>query len=424
MALIPHQLKSPPKYLLASILCSANGLLFGMDTGIIGPATDMKYFKSAFGGSENSTIHGLIVSCILIPAALSSFFAGHLADRCGRVKGISIGTFIFGVGAAIEAGSISLAMFIVGRIIEGIGEGLFLGNLVVFICEISPITIRGALTTGPQLACTLGLVLGYFTSYGTSGMQSSVSWRMPWIILAAFSMIICAFSLACLPETPQWLGLQGRVQEAEEVWDKLGVTSADREKVELQVQTREKKVAKLLDIFSKDVRGRTALAVFLMGMQQMSGIDGVLYVRSQHQHTYPISSEPSPANQQLTVRPTTIPKRRARLVRSELSSLGRVSARHLRSHDPGPLLRRQMGPANEHYIRRTRDGDPDVRDGRPVRRRRRAQAKRRGSLGRDRGHLSLRRAVFRDLGHNGQGIRGGDPAAAHASVGDHAVPFE
>jgi hypothetical protein len=75
---------------------------------------------------------------------------------------------------------------------------------------------------------------------------------------------------------------------AEEAWDKLGVTCADREKVEVQVQTTEIEpgnekdgqttMEKLMDVFSKDVRGRTALAVFLMGMQQMSGIDGVLYV--------------------------------------------------------------------------------------------------------------------------------------------------
>ncbi|KAI9044082.1 putative MFS sugar transporter [Aspergillus affinis] len=287
----------PPKYLLGCILCSANGLLFGMDTGIIGPVTDMKSFKAEFGGSQNSTIHGLIVSSILIPAALSSFFAGYVADHLGRPKGICIGTFIFGIGAAIEAGAIHLAMFIVGRCVEGIGEGLFLGNLVVLICEISPVRTRGALTTGPQLATTMGLVLGYFISYGTASIQSSLSWRMPWILLSAFAMVICALSLMFLPESPQWLGLQGRYAEAEEAWDALGVTLADREKVEGQVQVREtepdsdfepepKKTApgtveKLLDVFSKDVRGRTALAVFLMGMQQLAGIDGVLYYAPQ-----------------------------------------------------------------------------------------------------------------------------------------------
>jgi MFS family permease len=259
-----------------------------MDTGIIGPVTDMKDFKAEFGGSENSTIHGLIVSCILIPAALSSFFAGYIADRLGRPKGISIGVFIFGIGAAIEAGAVQLSMFIVGRVVEGLGEGLFLGNLVVLICEISPTRTRGALTTGPQLATTLGLVVGYFVCYGTSNIQSSLSWRMPFILLSAFSMALCVLSLIFLPESPQWLGLQGRYAMAEEAWDNLGVTCADREKVEVQVQTTEIEpgnekdgqttMEKLMDVFSKDVRGRTALAVFLMGMQQMSGIDGVLYV--------------------------------------------------------------------------------------------------------------------------------------------------
>ncbi|PIG87411.1 hypothetical protein AARAC_007465 [Aspergillus arachidicola] len=285
MGLIPPQLKSPPKYLLASILCSANGMLFGMDTGIIGPVTDMKDFKAEFGGSENATIHGLVVSSILIPAALSSFFAGHVADHLGRPKGICIGTFIFGIGAAIEAGAVHIAMFIVGRLVEGVGEGLFLGNLVVYICEISPIKIRGALTTGPQLL--------WYLEYPILPIMAHA-----WIVLSACAMVICGLSLVFLPESPQWLGLQGRYEEAEEAWEGLGVTLADREPVKPQVQVQEvgsdteevnpdtekkmdRSTAKVLDIFAKGVRGRTALAVFLMGMQQLGGIDGVLYYAPQ-----------------------------------------------------------------------------------------------------------------------------------------------
>jgi MFS family permease len=265
-------------------------MLFGMDTGIIGPVTDMKDFKAKFGGSENATIHGLIVSSILIPAALSSFFAGHVADYLGRPKGICIGTFIFGIRAAIEAGAVHIAIFNVGRLVEGVGEGLFLGNLVVLICEISPIKKRGALTTGPQLACTLGLGIGYFVSYGTSNIPSSLSWRTPWIVLSACAMVICGLSLVFLPESPHWLGLQGRYEEAEEAWESLGVTLADREPLKVQVQVQgvwsdkeeevnpdtekkmDRRTAKVLHIFAKDVRGRTALAIFLMGMQHLGGI--------------------------------------------------------------------------------------------------------------------------------------------------------
>lgn len=90
----------------------------------------MKSFVSQFG-AQSATVHGLIVSSILIPAAVSSFFAGHVADLLGRPKGIAIGALIFSLGAALEAGALNLAMFIVGRCIEGIGEGLYLGTLVV-----------------------------------------------------------------------------------------------------------------------------------------------------------------------------------------------------------------------------------------------------------------------------------------------------
>jgi DNA-directed RNA polymerase III subunit RPC2 len=101
-----------------------------VDTGIIGPVTVMKSYTSYFG-SQSATIHGVVVSSILIPAAFSSCFAGKLADLLGRPKAIAIGAIIFGLGAALEAGAYKLAMFIVGRCIEGIGEGLYLGVLVV-----------------------------------------------------------------------------------------------------------------------------------------------------------------------------------------------------------------------------------------------------------------------------------------------------
>ncbi|EHA26486.1 hypothetical protein ASPNIDRAFT_122511 [Aspergillus niger ATCC 1015] len=293
------RLHKPPRYVLASILCSCGGLLFGMDTGIIGPVTVMDSFVSRFG-SQSSTIHGLIVSSILIPAAFSSFFAGYLADKMGRPKSISIGALIFAIGAALEAAAVHIGMFVVGRCIEGIGEGLYLGTLVVYICEISPPRVRRALTTGPPLLITLGLTIGFFTCYGTSRMKSSFSWRTPFIILACLAATFSMASLLWLTPSPRWLTLHGRRSEATAVWDYLDVSQAEREKIEIeqtqsvnteavasassdihapsvyQRQDRSMK-HKFFDLFSKDVRTRTAPAVFLMGMQQLSGIDGVLY---------------------------------------------------------------------------------------------------------------------------------------------------
>lgn len=166
-----------------------------------------------------------------------------------------------------------------------------------YICEISPPSQRGPLTTGPQLLITLGLVAGFFSCYGSAKWGSSLAWRAPFIILACLSLVFAIASALWLVPSPRWLTLRGRRSEASAAWDVLGVGHAEREKVENQhdaeltefpnrqdttssihdPQERANK-AGFFDVFSRDVRARTGLAVFMMGMQQFSGIDGVLYV--------------------------------------------------------------------------------------------------------------------------------------------------
>ena len=129
---IHHVVFRVPKYVQAAILTSLGGVLFGLDTGTIGPITTMPQFAQTFG-HLSSTIHGLVVSTILIPAAISSSVGGHLANLVGRPRAIAIGAGIFGIGAAIECASVRLAMLIAGRAIKGIGEGLFLSTVVVSV---------------------------------------------------------------------------------------------------------------------------------------------------------------------------------------------------------------------------------------------------------------------------------------------------
>ncbi|RYO77500.1 hypothetical protein DL764_010214 [Monosporascus ibericus] len=295
----------PPGYIISALVCSLGGFIFGIDTGIIGPVTVMDDFKH-YVGDPSPTVHGVIVSSILIPAAFSSFFAGRVADALGRSRGIAIGSLIFALGAALEAGAVHISMFIVGRVIEGVGEGLYFGTLIAYICEISPPRYRGALTTAPQLLTTIGIVTGFFTCYGTVHIRSSFSWRLPFLLLAAYAFLFAAIVFVWLPPSPRWLSLRGRTDEAERTWEKLGVATADREKIMNQIEgsaiemdsstdaggsstmatatgkptqrtLHKSKKDKLLDVFSPDARMRLFLAVFLMGMQQLSGIDGVLY---------------------------------------------------------------------------------------------------------------------------------------------------
>lgn len=135
--------------------------------------------------------------------------------------------------------------------------------------------------------------------YGTVRVPSSLSWRLPLAFQSAIALFLAVASSFYLPQSPRWLAYKGRREEASLAWDKLGVSNAEREKDLLQNPTAmvdagsrpteapklgffdktRRDVAASIRIFKDDSRKPMLLGVFLMSMQQLSGIDGVLYVR-------------------------------------------------------------------------------------------------------------------------------------------------
>ncbi len=99
--------------------------------------------------------------------------------------------------------------------------------------------------------------------------------------MQAVGAVIFAAGCPFLPHSPRWLHIVGRHDEARAAWEKLGVSTADIEKTEAAAQREQVQQGsfgvELKQMWMKGVRGRTALGVFLCAMQQLSGIDGVLY---------------------------------------------------------------------------------------------------------------------------------------------------
>ena len=232
----------------------------------------MHQFESSIG-RLSSMQQGIYVACILLSSSASSLASGHVSDRLSRKYGILIGSLLSLVGTIISACSPNFASLIVARLITGVGMGQAISVTTVYLVEIAPAEVRGVVACSLQLYVVIGVMAGYFITYGTQYLAGSMAWRVPFIIQAAMAAILSAVMLL-MPFSPRWLAQVGRVEDARVVLRKLrpeSVVDEELRGIEVSLQSR-RATASLAEIFGRKYIGRTALGVFLMTFQQLTGV--------------------------------------------------------------------------------------------------------------------------------------------------------
>src|SRR5262249_46525001 len=142
---------------IAAIFAALGGLLFGYDTGVISGA--LIFIKSQF---HLSVFHQeLVVSVVLIGAAVGALGGGRLACAFGRRLMLIVTALIFIGGAIVCSAADSIGILILGRIIVGFGIGLSSSTVPVYISEVSPAGARGWQVSLFQLAITVGILGAY-----------------------------------------------------------------------------------------------------------------------------------------------------------------------------------------------------------------------------------------------------------------------
>ena len=266
---------------LIAFTAAIGGFLLGFDGSVISGAAP--FYKSVFGLEDGSILFGFSVSCLIWGCILGNFFAGPLSDKVGRKSTLLIAAFLFIVSSLITALSTGIIIFITGRILAGIAVGFAILVAPVFIAEVAPPKKRGWLVSFNQLLIVIGLSSAYFVNYLIlKNVENPLTnWR--WMLgVEAIPSILYFFLLLLIPESPRWLLMKGKKEEALSVLIKVnGTEFATQELENIEKSIRQKKVMSNIEqakeFFSKKMRLILLIALGLGIFQQVSGINSVLY---------------------------------------------------------------------------------------------------------------------------------------------------
>lgn len=213
-------------------------------------------------------------------------------SKIGRKSELIAASTIFAAGTAIQALGSNIELVLSGRVLYGLGIGVAMHVAPLYIAETSPDALRGKLVSLKEAAIVGGIVLGYAGGaiFGESG-----NWRAVFELALPIELLML-FGALSVPESPRWLALRGRPDEA--VTALSQVQGLSRETATLQVEQMTMMTAndvsvqkstgdsedvdsvayKMKEIFSSPYNKEALLiGVGLVLFQQLSGQPSVLY---------------------------------------------------------------------------------------------------------------------------------------------------
>lgn len=158
-------------------------------------------------GRPSSSVLGLMNAIYPIGKFVGLPLATFITDRYGRTKSLWLGLAMCVVGAGLQGGSVSFAMFVVSRCFLGIGTAFVSQPSPILIAELAFPTHRAKVTALYQTSFYFGAILAAWSTYGTFRILSDWSWRIPSLLQSAIPVVQLAM-LAFVPESPRYVSAQ------------------------------------------------------------------------------------------------------------------------------------------------------------------------------------------------------------------------
>ncbi|WOL17703.1 sugar carrier protein C-like [Canna indica] len=280
---------------LACIVASSGGLIFGYDIGISGGVTSMdsfllKFFPEVYQQQKadsttnqyckfNSHLVTLFTSSLYLAALISCFFASTVTRVLGRKWSMFGGGLTFLVGACINGAAKDIAMLIIGRILLGFGVGFAIQSVPLYLSEMAPAKLRGMLNIGFQLMITVGILCANLINYFTAKIKGGWGWRVS-LGLACIPAIIITLGSLLLPDTPNSLIERGHTERAKAMLRKVrGTNDIDAEYEDIVAASEESKAIKhpWSNLLKRKYRPQLTMSLLIPFFQQLTGINVVMF---------------------------------------------------------------------------------------------------------------------------------------------------
>ncbi len=255
-------------FIVAGVAALA-GLLFGYDTGVISGA--ILFIHDQF--KLTAALEETVVSATLLGAVIGAAASGLLADRFGRRKMIIVTALIFSVGAIGAAVSKNVYELIAFRVLIGVAIGVASYTAPLYISEISPHKMRGALVSLNQLMITCGIVVSYVIDYVLANYQG---WR--WMFaFGAIPALVLLVGMLALTDSPRWLVTKNRLKEAKAILLRIHTKERAEHEIHKITKTITKRQASWKELLSPYVRPALIAGIGLAFFQQLTGINTIIY---------------------------------------------------------------------------------------------------------------------------------------------------
>ncbi|KAJ6424808.1 hypothetical protein OIU84_025557 [Salix udensis] len=290
-----YEYKTTSYFIFSCLVAAMGGSLFGYDLGVSGGVTSMddflkKFFPDVYRRKQkhlhetdyckydNQTLT-LFTSSLYFGALVFTFAASHLTRSKGRRASIIFGSLSFFFGAIINAFAMNVAMLIIGRLLLGVGIGFSNQAVPLYLSEMAPAKSRGRYNQLFQLTTCLGILVANLVNYGTEKIHPW-GWRLS-LGSATIPAILMGVGALFLPETPNSLVEQGKLEKGRKVLEKVrGTSNVDAEFADLIDASNEAKAIKnpFRNLLTR--KNRPQLIIGALGIpmfQQLTGMNSILF---------------------------------------------------------------------------------------------------------------------------------------------------